>query len=452
MRQPPETRRGSSDAPPESAEIARSPALEVCAAFDQLDVDHLVYVPCSTARPILERLAPSLGARAIVASVEMEAVAIATGLVLAGRRPLLMMQDTGLGNALTVLTTLPKAYHVPLLIFATRTGGLNEINAVVHEYSDGVPGMLDACRIRRFELDYRVPLAAWRPLVVEAGRAAQLSRRPVVVLADLKAGHPEAAHAPPAGSGHTAPHRSVSSAGASDIAHDTASRAAPARLDSPYRVQGTADADTDRATRTPATTNGAPGDALVPLAHFDALRIIAETFADAPLVSSCGVSSRELASLGERDNHLYLLNSMGAVGATALGLALGLDGRVVVGVEGDGGFIMGLGTLATVAAVRPRGLVWIVVDNGVHCSTGGQPTAASVVDLGRLAAGAGLPTLGAGTPNELDAALADARTLASIGPVLVHVRTSAEVAPTPYFQPDAPVIGDRFRRALDRRS
>ena len=166
----------------------RTPAEQVLAAVDEIGVDYLVYIPCSTARPVLERLVPALGPCAFVASVESEAVAIATGLALAGRRPLMMLQDTGLGNAITMLTTLPKAYHVPLLLFATCTGGLREINAVVHEYADGVPGMLDACRVPRYELDYRVPLDLWRGVTVEAFRSAQLSRRPVVVLADLKMG------------------------------------------------------------------------------------------------------------------------------------------------------------------------------------------------------------------------------------------------------------------------
>lgn len=182
---------GGTVAHPRQRSRERSPATEILAALDALAIEFLVYIPCSTARPLLERLTPKLGGRSFVASVESEAVAIGTGLVLAGRRPLLLMQDTGLGNALTVLTTLPKAYHVPLLILATRTGGLREINAVVHEYSDGVPALLDACRVPCFELDYRVPLAAWGDVVREAGQASRLSRRPTVILMDLKAGHPE---------------------------------------------------------------------------------------------------------------------------------------------------------------------------------------------------------------------------------------------------------------------
>ena len=417
----------------------RTLAGELLAAIDELGIDHLVYIPCSTARPVLDCLVSSLGARALVASVESEAVAIGTGLALTGRRPLLMMQDTGLGNALTVLTTLPKAYHVPLVIFATRTGGLREINAVVHEYADGVPQMLDACRIPRYELDYRVPLGAWRTVMVEAARAAHLSRRPVVILADLKAGHPEAdAVAAPAQS-------RLPKA-------EAATPPVPAARSEPEAIEVSPASTSRPAVGGEATAIERDDADTAPLAHLDALRAIAEAFADDPLVSSCGVSSRELASLGERDNHLYLLNSMGAVGPTALGLALGLDGRPVVGVEGDGGFIMGLGALATIASVRPRGLVWIVVDNGVHCSTGGQPTAASVLDLGRLAEGAGLPTVRARTAPDLDAALCAARRLAADGPVFVHVRTTPEAVPTPYFQPDAVVLADRFRRALGART
>lgn len=414
----------------QARDTARSPADQILAGLDDLATDFLVYVPCSTARPLLDSLTARLGARALVASVESESVAIGTGLALAGRRPLLMMQDTGLGNALTVLTTLPKAYHVPLLILATRTGGLREINAVVHEFADGVPALLDACRVPRFELDYRVPLAAWRGVLAEAGRASQLSRRPTVVLADLKAGHPEAAPAMTASSGSTP----VSGQPASGVAAaasvtDAAAPAAPA----PARLPS---GPVKRAWLPPA------------LGHLDALAAIAAAFSDDPLVSSCGVASRELASLGLRDTHLYLLNSMGAVGPTGLGLALGLSGRLVAAVEGDGGFLMGLGALATVAAVRPPGLVWIVVDNGVHCSTGGQPTAAQVVDLGALAAAAGLPVLRAAALAELRTALDEARRLAADGPVFLHVRTTPEAVPTPYFQPDAAVLADRFRRAI----
>ena len=109
---------------------------------------------------------------------------------------------------------------------------------------------------------------------------------------------------------------------------------------------------------------------------------------------------------------------------------------------------MGLGALATIAAVRPPGRVWIVVDNGVHCSTGGQPTAASVLDLGALAAGAGQPMPRAGDPDGLDRGLAEARRRAADGSVFLHVRTTAGAAPTPYFQPDAAGLTARFQAAL----
>ncbi len=68
--------------------------------------------------------------------------------------------------------------------------------------------------------------------------------------------------------------------------------------------------------------------------RLDALRVIDEVYAECPLVMTCGAASRELASLGRRDSHLYLLDSMGLAGAVGLGLALAGVGPLAA-VEGE---------------------------------------------------------------------------------------------------------------------
>lgn len=54
----------------------------------------------------------------IIATREDEAVAMAVGALLAGKKPLVFMQDSGIGNCLDVLTSLCKPYglEVDLLI------------------------------------------------------------------------------------------------------------------------------------------------------------------------------------------------------------------------------------------------------------------------------------------------------------------------------------------------
>lgn len=56
--------------------------------------------------------------RCVYATREEEAVALATGLALGGEHPILVMQQTGVGNALNAVFTLPDAYQVffPILV------------------------------------------------------------------------------------------------------------------------------------------------------------------------------------------------------------------------------------------------------------------------------------------------------------------------------------------------
>ena len=71
---------------------------------------------------------------------------------------------------------------------------------------------------------------------------------------------------------------------------------------------------------------------------------------------------------------------MGGASGMALGVALNTGAPVVV-LDGDGAALMKLGSFATIGAYAPPNLIHIVLDNGVHDSTGGQPTRLGTVDF-----------------------------------------------------------------------
>ena len=115
-----------------------------------------------------------------------------------------------------------------------------------------------------------------------------------------------------------------------------------------------------------------------------ALRATAAAYPTEPYVVAVGTMVREMLLVGRSENHLYVLDSMGLPPAIGLGLCLGLDAsehEKVVVIEGDGGMLMGMSTLATIGLLRPRQLLLIVLDNGVYAATGDQPTAAAAVDF-----------------------------------------------------------------------
>ena len=74
----------------------------------------------------------------------------------------------------------------------------------------------------------------------------------------------------------------------------------------------------------------------------------------------------------------------------ALGLAIAQPERRVVAVEGDGAILMHMGTLVTLGAVAPRNLTVLLIQNGVHAASGGQPLTNPDLDFSQLARSAGI--------------------------------------------------------------
>jgi thiamine pyrophosphate-dependent acetolactate synthase large subunit-like protein len=183
----------------------------------------------------------------------------------------------------------------------------------------------------------------------------------------------------------------------------------------------------------------------------DALRLIDTAFPDQPLVLTLGGTIREMVALvGQKPNHLYCLDAMGQPLAIGLGLALGIDERVVV-VEGDGSLLMGFSALATVGHLKPRNLVLLVLDNGVYLATGGQPTAARDTDLVGVARACGWADA-RDVPGGEDA-LAEALQWATHtpGPLLLRVPVDTAQPKTDFFLEDPVVLGRTFTDWLRRR-
>jgi sulfopyruvate decarboxylase alpha subunit len=58
----------------------------------------------------------------ILATREDEAMGIATGAYLAGKKPVVLMQNSGLGNAVNPLTSLGLLYKIPVLLVISWRG------------------------------------------------------------------------------------------------------------------------------------------------------------------------------------------------------------------------------------------------------------------------------------------------------------------------------------------
>lgn len=120
-------------------------------------------------------------------------------------------------------------------------------------------------------------------------------------------------------------------------------------------------------------------------------RLIAKLKHEEAVIGGIGNTNFDLWAAGHRPQNFYMLGSMGLAFPIALGVALAQPDRRVFALEGDGSLLMQLGALSTIAALKPKNLIMIVMDNGIYQITGAQPTpAAGVADLVAIALGSGL--------------------------------------------------------------
>ena len=138
--------------------------------------------------------------------------------------------------------------------------------------------------------------------------------------------------------------------------------------------------------------------------------IQAASLPDDVIVATTGYAGRELYACEDRPNHFYMVGSMGCASSLGLGLAIACPDRRIIVIDGDGAALMHLGALCTIGHERPTNLLHILLDNGIHESTGGQATVSHSIDFCAIAAASGYPhTFSVATPEDLSAEIAERR-------------------------------------------
>ncbi|MBX3209907.1 MAG: phosphonopyruvate decarboxylase [Labilithrix sp.] len=321
-------------------------------------------VPCSYVKPFINYVIDAPDLSYVGAANEGDAVAIATGAELGGKRAIVMMQNSGLGNAVSPLTSLNAIFKIPTLLIVTLRG---EPGGPKDEPQHELMGQITTKMLETMNV-------AWSYFPTEESEVAGAIEKAVshMTKTDLP-------YAFVMKKDSVAPHKLTSRPTARELTP------APATADVAFPASAA-----DRPTRT------------------EALHAVQRVTTNDLVVATTGFTGRELYACDDRPNQLYMVGSMGCASVFGLGLAQARTDRRVVVLDGDGALLMRLGGLATIGYERPRNLVHVLLDNEAHDSTGTQSTVTHSVDLGACARACGYPSVQRVTSaSELEAALAD---------------------------------------------
>jgi phosphonopyruvate decarboxylase len=357
-------------------------------------------VPCSYLKPFINYVIDSDDLAYMGAANEGDAVAIASGADVGGKRAVVMFQNSGFGNAVNPLTSLNAIFKIPVLVIATLRGepggphdepqhelmgqittGLFDLMKVPWEYFPTEESQIGGCLERAVSHMTREKTPYGLVMKKDSVADHKLTRKPTP--RDVP---------PPLPGNHAWP------------------GSLPSREDALRAVQACA----------------RPNDAIV---------------------ATTGYTGRELYACDDRANQLYMVGSMGCASTFGLGLAWAKPNHRVIVLDGDGAALMRLGAFATLGYERPKNLVHVLLDNEAHESTGAQSTVTHSVDLAQVARACGYPrVVRAGTTAELEAVLReDTKEL-----TFVHAKIKKGVRadlPRPKVGPIE--VATRFRRFLE---
>jgi thiamine pyrophosphate-dependent acetolactate synthase large subunit-like protein len=164
------------------------------------------------------------------------------------------------------------------------------------------------------------------------------------------------------------------------------------------------------------------------------------------VVTGLGAPTYDAAAAGDRALNFYLWGAMGGTAMVGLGLALAQPSRRVLVLTGDGEMLMGMGSLATIAAAAPANLAIAVLDNARYGETGSQCSHTGLTtDLAAVAAACGwTATATARDLAEVEALSPRLRREALFAVIRISAAEEARHLPPR----DGTHLADRFRRAL----
>ena len=275
----------------------------------------------------------------IAATNEGEAVAVAAGAYLGGKKPVVLMQNSGLANAVSPLVSLNFPFSLPVLGFVSLRGEPGIPDEPQHELMGCITtDMLELMKIKWVYLADDLDQA--KQQLIQANSCIEKNQSFFFV-----------------------------------VKKNTFEK--EILLDQKQLLN----VNTQKVGQTKENQNPT---------RFETLQLI-NSLKDKKTIqlATTGKTGRELYEVEDVPNNLYMVGSMGCVSSIGLGISLTKKEHEIIVIEGDGALLMRMGSLATNGAYAPNNMLHILLDNNTHDSTGGQLTVSNNVHFVDIAAACG---------------------------------------------------------------
>ena len=378
-----------------------SPEEKVIEIMKKEGIDLIATLPCDRIKNLLPLVSKNFSE--IKLTREENGIGICAGAYLAGAKPLMLIQSTGLGNMINALESLNIICRIPLPILTSWRGAYGEAIEAQIPLGAHLPGILEGAGLAYTIIEDTEELSLLENVIKDAFE----NLRPHIALISPKAWE-------------------VSECNAWETA---------GMPEKPEELERTCKFSFTKETLKPVMLRN------------DAICAVASELDDEITVTNLGVPCKELYACKDRDLNFYMFGSMGLVSSIGFGLALHSNKTVVV-FDGDGSLLMNPNALFEISKEAPKNVIIICLDNGAYGSTGSQETCAlRFIDLEILANACGIQnTTKVNTKEELIAAFKKFRAMQELSFIHVILKPGNTKAPNIPLSPEE--VTKRFKEAL----
>ena len=283
-------------------------------------------LPCDRIKNLLPLVHKSFNG--IELSREEDGLGICAGAWLAGARPMMIIQSSGIGNMMNALASLNLASAIPVPILASFRGFYKEGITSQIPFGQHLQAILRGLGIRHTLIDETEKLAYLSDVIQDAHDHC----RPHIALVSPKVWE-------------TSPVPAWQKKSTLTIHPRAAGKCKP--VPTPIRR--------------PEMT------------RFEAIESLGSILDSQVVVANLGVPSKELFAVCDRPLNYYMLGSMGLASSIGFGISRFTERKVIV-MDGDGSILMNPNAQITIGHYQPRNLIVLAMDNACYGSTGSQRT------------------------------------------------------------------------------
>ena len=382
-----------------------NPEEEVIAIMKKAGIDLVATLPCDRIKNLLPLVSKNFPE--IKLTREENGVGICAGFYLAGGKPVMLIQSTGLGNMINALESLNVTCKIPLPILTSWRGVYKEAIEAQVPLGVHLPSILEGAGLAYTIIDEAEKLSRIQDVILDAFE----NSRAHIALISPKVWE----------------------------ASDCCAWQDAGLPEKPEVMERTCSFSFKKEVLKPVMLRN------------DAICAIASELDGEITVTNLGVPCKELYACKDRDLNFYMFGSMGLVSSIGMGVALRSEKTVVV-FDGDGSLLMNPNALLEIAKEAPKNLIIIALDNGAYGSTGSQETCAlRYIDLEIFANACGIQnTAKVNTREGLIEAFQKFKAMKELSVIHVILKPGNTNAPNIPMSPEE--AAKRFKEAMEAKA